>query len=152
MLGRFTERARKVIALTNEEVYRFNHSYIGTEHILLGLVKEGGGVAVKVLRNLRIDPEKVGTETEKLCQKEPEALPRTKRPYTPRAKKVIEFAVASARGLGHKYVGTEHLLLGLVQVDEGVAARVLARLGVTLDEVRKETLSLLGMDREGPEA
>ncbi|HUU43990.1 MAG TPA: ATP-dependent Clp protease ATP-binding subunit [Planctomycetota bacterium] len=144
MFERFTDRARKVMGLANQEAQRFNHEYIGTEHILLGLVKEGSGVAANVLRNLDIDLKKIRIEVEKIVQSGPDTLSMGKLPYTPRAKKVIELAFEEARSLGHNYVGTEHRLLGLLREQEGVAARVLMNLGLKLDDVREEVLNLLG--------
>lgn len=144
MLERFTDRARKVLQLANQEAQRFCHEYIGTEHILLGLVKEGSGVAANVLKNLDIDLRKVRLEVEKLVQSGPDMLPQDKLPQTPRAKKVMELAVEEARLLRHNYVGTEHILLGLLRENEGVAAQVLLNLGLSLQEVREEVLTLLG--------
>ena len=148
MFERFTDRARKVMGLANQEAQRFNHEYIGTEHVLLGLVKEGSGVAANVLRNLDIDLKKIRLEVEKIVQSGPDTATMGKLPYTPRAKKVIELAFEEARSLGHNYVGTEHLLLGLLREQEGVAARVLMNLGVKLDDVREEVLNLLGANYE----
>jgi ATP-dependent Clp protease ATP-binding subunit ClpC len=154
MFERFTDRARKVMGLANQEAQRFNHEYIGTEHILLGLIKEGSGVAANVLRNLDIDLKKIRIEVEKIVQSGPDTVAMGKLPYTPRAKKVIELAFEEARSLGHNYVGTEHLLLGLLREQEGVAARVLVNLGLKLDEVREEILNLLGatLDAESAQA
>ena len=115
MFERLTDRARKVMALANQEAQRFNHEYIGTEHILLGLVKEGSGVGANVLKNLGIDLRKVRLEVEKLVKSGPEMVTMGKLPQTPRAKKVIEYAIEEARNLNHNYVGTEHLLLGLAR-------------------------------------
>ena len=144
MFERFTDRARKVMQLANQEAQRFNHEYIGTEHILLGLVKEGSGVAANVLKNLDIDLRKVRTEVEKLVQAGPEMVTIGKLPQTPRAKKVIDYSIEEARNLNHNYVGTEHLLLGLLREQEGVAAQVLMNLGLKLEDVREEVLNLLG--------
>ncbi len=144
MYERFTDRARKVMALANQEAQRFNHEYIGTEHILLGLVKEGSGVGATVLRNLDIDLRKVRLEVEKLVKSGPDMVTMGKLPQTPRAKKVIEYAIEEARNLGHNYVGTEHLLLGLLRERDGVAAQVLMNLNLKLEEVREEVLNLLG--------
>ena len=144
MYERFTDRARKVMALANQEAQRFNHEYIGTEHILLGLVKEGSGVGATVLKNLDIDLRKVRLEVEKLVKSGPDMVTMGKLPQTPRAKKVIEYAIEEARTLGHNYVGTEHLLLGLLRERDGVAAQVLMNLGMKLEEVREEVLNLLG--------
>src|SRR6202140_2991527 len=151
MYERFTDRARKVMQLANQEAQRFNHEYIGTEHILLGLVKEGSGVAANVLKNLDVDLRKIRLEVEKIVQSGPDMVTMGKLPQTPRAKKVIEYAIEEARNLNHNYVGTEHLLLGLLREQEGVAAQVLMNLNLKLDEVREEVLNLLGhgMDAGG---
>ncbi|MGQ9574941.1 MAG: ATP-dependent Clp protease ATP-binding subunit [Thermoguttaceae bacterium] len=151
MYERFTDRARKVMQLANQEAQRFNHEYIGTEHILLGLIKEGSGVAANVLRNLDIDLRKIRLEVEKLVQSGPDMVTMGKLPQTPRAKKVIEYSMEEARNLGHNYVGTEHILLGLLREQEGVAAQVLMNLGLKLEEVREEVLNLLGHGLEGGE-
>jgi len=153
MYERFTDRARKVMQLANQEAQRFNHEYIGTEHILLGLIKEGSGVAANVLKNLDIDLRKIRLEVEKLVQSGPDMVTMGKLPQTPRAKKVIEYSMEEARNLNHNYVGTEHILLGLLREQEGVAAQVLMNLGLKLEEVREEVLNLLGhgMEGEGPE-
>ncbi len=152
MFERFTDRARKVMALANQEAQRFNHEYIGTEHILLGLVKEGSGVGANVLKNLEVDLRKVRLEVEKLVKSGPDMVTMGKLPQTPRAKKVIEYAIEEARNLNHNYVGTEHLLLGLLREHEGVAAQVLMNLGLKLEEVREEVLNLLGAGVEPEEA
>ena len=152
MYERFTDRARKVMQLANQEAQRFNHEYIGTEHILLGLVKEGSGVAANVLKNLDVDLRKIRLEVEKLVQSGPEMVTMGKLPQTPRAKKVIEYSMEEARNLNHNYVGTEHILLGLLREQEGVAAQVLMNLGLKLDEVREEVLNLLGHGLEGGES
>ncbi|HYE61664.1 MAG TPA: ATP-dependent Clp protease ATP-binding subunit [Phycisphaerales bacterium] len=149
MFERFTDRARKVMALANQEAQRLNHEYIGTEHILLGLVKEGSGVGANVLRNLDVDLRRVRLEVEKLVKAGPEMVTMGKLPQTPRAKKVIEYAIEEARNLNHNYVGTEHLLLGLLREHDGVAAQVLLNLGLRLEEVREEVLNLLGAGNEG---
>ena len=139
------------MALANQEAQRFNHEYIGTEHILLGLVKEGSGVGANVLKNLDVDLRKVRVEVEKLVKSGPEMVTMGKLPQTPRAKKVIEYAIEEARNLNHNYVGTEHLLLGLLREHDGVAAQVLMNLGLKLEEVREEVLNLLGAGVEGEE-
>ena len=144
MYERFTDRARKVMQLANQEAQRFNHEYIGTEHILLGLVKEGTGVAANVLKNLDIDLRKIRLEVEKIVQAGPDMVTMGRLPQTPRAKKVIEYSIEEARNLNHNYVGTEHLLLGLLREQEGVAAQVLMNLGLKLEDVREEVLNLLG--------
>ena len=151
MYERFTDRARKVMQLANQEAQRFNHEYIGTEHILLGLVKEGSGVAANVLKNLEVDLRKIRLEVEKLVQSGPEMVTVGKLPQTPRAKKVIEYSMEEARNLNHNYVGTEHILLGLLREQEGVAAQVLMNLGLKLEDVREEVLNLLGHGLEGAE-
>lgn len=142
LFGRFTERAQKVLALSQEEAIRLNHSNVGTEHILLGLVREGEGIAAKALFSIGLTPEKIQNEVESLIGigKEQTQSP----PYTPRAKKVIELSMDEARKLGHSYVGTEHILLGLIREGEGVAARVLSNLGVSLNKARQQVLQLLG--------
>ena len=132
------------MALANQEAQRFNHEYIGTEHILLGLVKEGSGVGANVLKNLDVDIKKLRLEVEKLVKSGPDMVSMGKLPHTPRAKKVIEFAIEEARSLNHNYIGTEHLLLGLLRETEGVAAQVLMNLGLKLEDVRQEVLNLLG--------
>ena len=137
--------------LANQEAQRFNHEYIGTEHMLLGLVKEGTGVAANVLKNLEVDLRKIRLEVEKLVQSGPEMITMGKLPQTPRAKKVIEYSMEEARNLNHNFVGTEHILLGLLREQEGVAAQVLMNLGLKLEEVREEVLNLLGNGLEGGE-
>src|SRR5829696_5400573 len=151
MFERFTDRARKVMALANQEAQRFNHEYIGTEHILLGLVKEGSGVGANVLKNLDVDLRKVRLEVEKLVKSGPDMVTMGKLPQTPRAKKVIEYAIEEARNLNHNYVGTEQLLLGLLREHDGVAAQVLMNLSLKLEEVREEVLNLLGAGVETEE-
>ncbi|MDH3719511.1 MAG: AAA family ATPase, partial [Planctomycetota bacterium] len=151
MYERFTDRARKVMQLANQEAQRFNHEYIGTEHVLLGLIKEGSGVAANVLKNLDVDLRKIRLEVEKLVQSGPDMVTMGKLPQTPRAKKVIEYSMEEARNLNHNYVGTEHILLGLLREQEGVAAQVLMNLGLKLEEVREEVLNLLGHGMEGGE-
>src|SRR2546421_390784 len=152
MYERFTDRARKVMQLANQEAQRFNHEYIGTEHILLGLVKEGSGVAANVLKNLDIDLRRIRLEVEKIVQAGPDMVTMGKLPQTPRAKKVIEYSIEEARNLNHNYVGTEHLLLGLLREQEGVAAQVLMNLGLKLEDVREEVLNLLGHNMESGES
>src|SRR5216683_659695 len=151
MYERFTDRARKVMQLANQEAQRFKHEYIGTEHILLGLAKEGAGVAANVLKNLDINLEKIRREVEKIVVFGPDEVTMGKLPQTPRAKKVIEYAIEEARNLNHNYVGTEHLLLGLLREHDGVAAQVLMNLGLKLEEVREEVLNLLGAGVENEE-
>src|SRR3954471_13415343 len=140
----FTDRARKVMQLANQEAQRFKHEYIGTEHVLLGLIKEGSGVAAKVWKSLDFVVRNIRLEVEKLVQNGPDIVTMGKLPQTPRAKKVIEYSIEEARNLNHNYVGTEHLLLGLLREQEGVAAQVLMNLGLKLEDVREEVLNLLG--------
>jgi ATP-dependent Clp protease ATP-binding subunit ClpC len=147
--NRFTERARKVILFAKEEAKRFNHDYIGTEHILLGLVKEGEGVAAAVLTSLGLDSETIRVEVERLVQPGPAKILANDIPFTPRAKKVIELAMDEARSLGHNYIGTEHLLLGLIHEGDGVASQVLLNMGLDLKSVRDEVLNLLGSSVPG---
>ncbi|MCX7617242.1 ATP-dependent Clp protease ATP-binding subunit, partial [Tepidiforma sp.] len=139
---KFTERARRVLTLAQEEAHRFNHNYIGTEHILLGLVREGDGVAAKVLANLGVELNKVRSAVEFIIGRGDRTV-LGEIGLTPRAKKVIELAVDEARRLNHSYIGTEHLLLGLVREGEGIAAGVLESLGVNLERVRAETTRIL---------
>ncbi|WP_442597430.1 ATP-dependent protease ATP-binding subunit ClpC [Neobacillus sp. D3-1R] len=142
MFGRFTERAQKVLALAQEEAIRLGHNNIGTEHILLGLVREGEGIAAKALYALGLGSDKIQKEVETLIGKGQDTSQTVH--YTPRAKKVIELSMDEARKLGHSYVGTEHILLGLIREGEGVAARVLNNLGVSLNKARQQVLQLLG--------
>ncbi|MFW5437013.1 ATP-dependent protease ATP-binding subunit ClpC [Paenibacillus apiarius] len=142
MFGRFTERAQKVLALAQEEAVRLGHNNIGTEHILLGLIREGEGIAAKALVALGLGLEKIQDEVESLIGRGQEQP--TNIAYTPRAKKVIELSMDEARKLGHTYVGTEHILLGLIREGEGVAARVLNNLGISLNKARQQVLQLLG--------
>lgn len=148
MYERFTDRARRVMQLANSEAQRFNHDYVGTEHLLLGLVKEGSGVAANVLKNLDVDLRKIRVEVEKVVQSGPDMVSMGKLPQTPRAKKVLEYAFEEARNLNHNYVGTEHLLLGLLREQEGAAAQVLMNLNLKLEDVREEVLNLLGHGME----
>jgi len=153
MFERFTDRARKVMALANQEAQRFNHEYIGTEHILLGLVKEGSGVGATVLKNLDVDIKKLRLEVEKMVKSGPDMVTMGKLPQTPRAKKVVEYAIEEARALNHNYVGTEHILLGLLRESEGIGAQVMMALGLKLEDVRQEVLNLLGAGvDDGPSA
>lgn len=144
MFNRFTERARRVILLAREEAKRLDHDYLGTEHLLLGLIREGEGVGATALRNLGVDLDQVRQEVEKTVGRGEGGLFLGQIPFTPRAKKVLELAVTEARDLGHSYIGTEHLLLGLIREGEGVAAQVLSSLGVDLEKAREEVLELLG--------
>lgn len=140
--NKFTERARKVLTLAQEEAQRFQHNYIGTEHLLLGLVSEGEGVAAKVLTNLGVQLGDVRRAVEYIIGRGDRVAPGDIG-LTPRAKKVIELAVDEAKLLKHQYIGTEHLLLGLVREGGGIAAGVLESMGVKLEQVRTETLKVL---------
>ena len=151
MFDRFTDRAKKVMNLARQEAQRFNHEYLGTEHILLGLVQEGSGVAANVLKNMGIDLSKIRAEVEKIVKTGPSMVTMGQLPFTPRAKKVLELSMEEASNLGHNYIGTEHLLLGLIKENEGIAAQVLMNLGVKLEDVREEVLDFLGADREEEE-
>ncbi len=147
MFGRFTEKAQKVLALAQEEAIQHGHGFIGTEHILLGLVREGEGIAAKALQALGLSAEAVLQEVENLIVQSSENVQMVY--YTPRAKKVIELSMDEARKLGHSYVGTEHILLGLIREGEGVAARVLSNMGVSLNKARQHVLQLLGGNDTG---
>ena len=142
----FTDRVRKVLAMAREEAVRLQHDYVGTEHILLGLIREGEGVAAAVLMNLNVDLDQVQERTEEQVRRGKAGATMGELPYTSRAKKVLEFAVAEAREMSHSYVGTEHLLLGLAREEKGVAAQVLESLGITLEQAREQTLKLLGTE------
>ncbi|MCL7964429.1 MAG: ATP-dependent Clp protease ATP-binding subunit [marine benthic group bacterium] len=142
----FTDRVRKVLAMAREEAVRLQHDYVGTEHILLGLIREGEGVAAEVLRNLAADLDDLLRLVEENIRAGKATTPIGELPYTTRAKKVLEYAMAESRELNHSYVGTEHLLLGLLREEKGLAARVLGELGIGLDEARAEMLKLLGTD------
>ncbi|MEA1963859.1 MAG: ATP-dependent Clp protease ATP-binding subunit, partial [Candidatus Aerophobetes bacterium] len=143
MFNRFTERARRVVLLAREEAKRLGHDYLGTEHILLGLIREGEGVGAVALQNLGIDLAQVRTEVEKAVGRGGGILFLGQIPFTPRAKKVLELAVAEAKEMGHNYVGTEHILLGLIREGEGVASQILTNLGADLHKVREEVHNLL---------
>lgn len=143
MFGRFTERAQQVLVLAQEEAKRLNHNFIGTEHILLGLVREGSGIAARALQSLGVELPRVRSEVEKIIGKGDKSSAQGIS-YTPRAKKVIELAIEEGQNLGHNYVGTEHLLLGLLREGEGIAAQVLTNLGVDLKKARREVIQLLG--------
>ncbi len=142
MFERFTDRARRVVVLAQEEARMLSHNYIGTEHILLGLILEGEGVAAKALESLGISLEAVRQQVEEIIGQGQQA-PSGHIPFTPRAKKVLELSLREALQLGHKYIGTEHILLGLIREGEGVAAQVLVRLGADLNRVRQQVIQLL---------
>src|SRR4026208_1398474 len=143
----FTERVRKVLAMAREEAARLHHKYVGTEHILLGLIREGEGVAATVLQNLSVELDDVQQKIEETVKKGKAAQATgPDLPYTSRAKKVLELAMSEARELNHSYVGTEHLLLGLIREEKGIAAQVLVDAGLSLDGARRETVRLLGSE------
>jgi len=149
----FTDRVRKVLQMAREEAARLHHEYVGTEHILLGLIREGEGVAAAVLQNLNVDLEEIQQKIEETVKKgKAGTVTGPDLPYTSRAKKVLELAMAEARELNHSYVGTEHLLLGLLREEKGIAAQVLMDAGVTLEQSRAETLRLLGSDLPATQA
>jgi Clp amino terminal domain, pathogenicity island component len=142
MFERFTDRARRVVVLAQEEARMLNHNYVGTEHILLGLIHEGEGVAAKALESLGISLEAVRQQVEEIIGQGQQA-PSGHIPFTPRAKKVLELSLREALQLGHNYIGTEHILLGLIREGEGVAAQVLVKLGADLNRVRQQVIQLL---------
>jgi len=146
MFERFTDRARRVVVLAQEEARMLNHNYIGTEHILLGLIHEGEGVAAKALESLGISLEAVRQQVEEIIGQGQQA-PSGHIPFTPRAKKVLELSLREALQLGHNYIGTEHILLGLIREGKGVAAQVLVKLGGNLDRVRQQVIAL---EQENP--
>ncbi len=152
----FTDRVRKVLAMARDEAGRLQHDYVGTEHILLGLIREGEGVAAAVLSNLAANLEQIHEQVEASVKPGKATIALGELPYTTRAKKVLEFAMTEARELNHSYVGTEHLLLGLLREEKGIAAQVLNAVGITLEDARAETLKVLGSDvggqSEGPVA
>jgi ATP-dependent Clp protease ATP-binding subunit ClpC len=142
MFERFTDRARRVVVLAQEEARMLNHNYIGTEHILLGLIHEGEGVAAKALEALGLSLKDVRGEVEEIIG-QGQSVPTGQIPFTPRAKKVLELSLRESLQLGHNYIGTEHILLGLVREGEGVGAQVLQKRGADLDSVRAKVVSLL---------
>ena len=144
MYERFTDRARRVMQLANQEAKRFNHEYIATEHILLGLAKEGNGVGANVLKNLNVDYRNIREEIKKSVRRGPELLIFGKLPLVPRAKKVIEYAIEESLNMQDNYVGTQHMLLGLARDEEGIANRVLSNLGLKLSNLRAEVVRLTG--------
>ena len=149
MFDRFTERARKVMGFARREAQTFHHEYIGTEHILLGLIQEGQGVAANVLKSMNVDLDKIRHEVNIIVKKGPAHEPSVQIPFTPRAKKVVELALEEANELGHNYIGTEHVLLALLREQEGIAAHVLLKLGIKLEEVRDVTIDFLGGPQPG---
>src|ERR671913_1174146 len=149
MFERFTDRARRVVVLAQEEARMLNHNYIGTEHILLGLISEGEGVAAKALESLGIAVDGVRQQVEEIIGQGQQA-PSGHIPFTPRAKKVLELSLREALQLGHNYIGTEHILLGLIREGDGVAANVLVKLGADLSSVRQEVIQQLSGFRAVP--
>jgi Clp amino terminal domain, pathogenicity island component len=147
MFERFTDRARRVVVLAQEEARMLSHNYVGTEHILLGLIHEGEGVAAKALESLGISLEAVRAQVEEIIG-QGEQTPSGHIPFTPRAKKVMELSLREALQLGHDYIGTEHILLGLIREGDGVAAQVLIRLGADLNRVRHQVIALLYQSKE----
>ena len=143
MHDKFTERVRKVIYLAREEAARLQHDYIGTEHLLLGVIREGEGIAATVLNNLGLDLDRIRQEVENMVSASGGTMTIGEIPFTPRAKRVLELAVEEARSLGHNYVGTEHLLLGLLREDRGIAALVLKDAGITIDPARQRLIEIL---------
>jgi len=148
MFEKFTERARKVMGLARQEAQRLESEFIGTEHILLGLIQEGSGVASKVLKNMNVDLKRIRQEIERLLTTGSAAAQIGQLPFSPRAKRVLELAKEIADEMGHDMVGTEHLLLGLLKENEGIAAQVLTNLGVKPDEVRDMILDIMGAETE----
>jgi ATP-dependent Clp protease ATP-binding subunit ClpC len=142
MFKRFTDRARRVVVLAQEEAARLNHNYIGTEHLLLGLLQEGDGVAARALESLGISLEAARQQVGEIIGRGKKS-PSGHIPFTPRAKKVLELSLRESRQLGHSYIGTEHILLGLIREGEGVAAQVLGRLGADQNRVRRQVIELL---------
>src|SRR6478672_817837 len=142
----FTDRVRKVLALSREEAIWLRHEYVGTEHMLLGIVREGEGVAATVLQNLDVELDEIHQKIMDTVKAGRAQITGPDLPYTSRAKKVLELAMSEARELNHSYVGTEHLLIGLLREEKGIAAQVLIDAGVTLDAARAETLRLLGTE------
>jgi ATP-dependent Clp protease ATP-binding subunit ClpA len=151
MFERFTDRARRVVVLAQEEARLLNHNYIGTEHLLLGLAHEGQGVAAKALESLGIRLEALRSQVEEIIGRG-QYGPSGHIPFTPRAKKVLELSLRESKQLGHNYIGTEHILLGLIREGEGVAAQVLVKLGAGLSRTRAQVIQLLSDSASGPEA
>jgi ATP-dependent Clp protease ATP-binding subunit ClpC len=150
MLERFTDRARRVVVLAQEEARSLDHNYIGTEHLLLGLIHEGEGVGARALESLEVSLAAVRQQVEEIIGRGQQEPPGHI-PFTPRAKKVLELSLRESQQLGHNYIGTEHILLGLLREGDGVAAQVLVRLGTDLDQVRQRVIQLLhGHRAEAP--
>jgi ATP-dependent Clp protease ATP-binding subunit ClpC len=147
MYEKFTDRSRKVMHFANQEAIQLKHEWLGTEHILLGLIREGPGVAVNVLRNMGVSLDRVREEVVKRCKPGPMTSLQSKLPHTPRVRLVLEYASSMAKTLNHNYVGTEHLLLGLLRAKEGIACEVLENLGVKIPGVLEEINSLLSKQK-----
>ena len=145
----FTERVRKVLQFSREEALGLNHEYVGSEHMLLGLCREGEGVAAAAIQNLHVDIGDIRNAIMEVVKRGPTSVPGPDLPYTSRAKKVLELSMSEARDLRHSYVGTEHLLLGLIAEERGIAAQVLGSMGLTAERVRPEILRLLSADVKG---
>jgi ATP-dependent Clp protease ATP-binding subunit ClpC len=142
MFERFTDRARRVVVMAQEEAGTLDHSYVGTEHILLGLIREGAGVAAKALESMGIGPDTVRQQVEESIGRGHQA-PSGHIPFTPQAKKVLELALSESQALGHQYIGTEHILLGVIRQADGVAGQVLVNLGADLTRARQQVIQLL---------
>ena len=148
MFVKFTDRARRVVVHAQEEARMLNHNYIGTEHLLLGLIREGGGVGAKALESLGISLEAVRQQVEEIIG-QGQQTPSGHIPFTARAKKVLELSLREAKELGHPYIGTEHIVLALIREGEGVAAQVLISVGADLERVREQVIQLLASYRSG---
>ena len=144
MFERFTEKAKKVIMLAQEEARRLGHNFVGTEQVLLGLIGEGTGIAAKTLKSMGVNLKDARVEVEKIIGRG-SGFVAVEIPFTPRAKRALELSWDEARQLGHNYIGTEHLLLGIIREGEGVAANVLKNLGIDLNEVRSNVVKILGL-------
>lgn len=151
MFDRFTDRAKKVMNLARQAAQSFNHEYFGEEHLLLGIIADGGGVAANVLMIIGVDLNEIRVEVEKLLKTGRTMSVCGQLPFTPRARKALEYALDEACNLGHDYIGTEHLLLGLVREYEGIAGQVLASLGVNYEDTKAEILKFIGADTAGAE-
>lgn len=149
-MSRFTERAERAVLIAQEEAKRMNHDYVGTEHELLGLIALAEGTAAQVICNFRVDLRAIRARIEKIIGTGNNVMLLGEIPFTPRAKKVLEFAVEEAQAFGHNYVGTEHLLLGMLREEEGIAATVLEEFGFTVDNVRQEVKAILSGEKETP--
>lgn len=151
MFDRFTDRARNVMGHARQAAQRFNHDYIGTEHILIGLINEGSGIGASVLQNLKVNSKAVLASIGELTSHGNSMVTLGKLPFTPRAKRILELSLEEAQSLGHSYIGTEHLLLAVIRENEGIAAQVLRSLNVDIVQARKEVIELLGADEKDDE-